>query len=302
MNDERLDNLIDAHLNGVMADAERLELEDRLLHSAIDRARFWELSEMHVVLHEGAQQKLSDSPPVVPVQPRVKPVTWLTLRPLTAVAAGIVFGMLCTSVVFGLVLRQQASVQTLLMEGFEDAEMIPGRGVPSSVGVWSGDLLPPSEATDEVGPAEGKRMVVLPTVGNKRLGFAYRFVDLTSLPPLEPGQYRQIEVTAQFHGKAPGGRSWLQMRLAVFTEDAVGAREIWKNALVNEMALLHVVKPVKAKSAAWTKVHSTIDVPAEARVLLVSLGAGVPRANPIKTDHYLDEVQVRLITRETPLP
>ncbi len=36
MNDERLDNLIDAHLNGAMSRDERIELEERLLHSATD--------------------------------------------------------------------------------------------------------------------------------------------------------------------------------------------------------------------------------------------------------------------------
>ena len=41
---------------------------------------------------------------------------------------------------------------------------------------------------------------------------------------------------------------------------------------------------------------------AEAKVLLVSLGAGVLPANPSKTERYLDNVQVRLITREAPLP
>ena len=51
MNDERLDQLIDAHLNGEMTEAERRELEERLLHSAADRARFWELAETHTVLH-----------------------------------------------------------------------------------------------------------------------------------------------------------------------------------------------------------------------------------------------------------
>ena len=39
MNDERLDQLIDAHLSSEMTEAERRELEERLLHSAADRAR-----------------------------------------------------------------------------------------------------------------------------------------------------------------------------------------------------------------------------------------------------------------------
>ena len=297
-------DLIERYIAGTLPDDEALALQNALKSDTDLRALYLDYMNLDVALGSHAESRAAVNEILAsPMAGETsRPARWLSWRPLAAAAAGIVFGMFCTSMVFGFVSRQQVRVQTLLMEGFEDAEMIPGRGVPSSVGVWSGDLLPPSEATDEVVPAEGKRMVVLPTVENKRLGFAYRFVDLTSLPPLEPGQNRQIEVTAQFHGKAPGDRSSLRMRLAVFTEDVVGASEIWKDSLVDEMALLNVVKPVKAKSAAWTKVRSTIDVPAEARVLMVSLGAGDPRASPIKADHYLDDVQIRLITREAPLP
>ncbi len=70
MNDERLDQLIDAHLNGEMTEAERRELEERLLHSAADRARFWELAETHTVLHEAMQRQLADCAAVAATPPR----------------------------------------------------------------------------------------------------------------------------------------------------------------------------------------------------------------------------------------
>ena len=61
MNDERLGQLIDAHLSGEMTEAERRELEERLLYSAADRARFWELAETHTLLHEAMQRQLAGS-------------------------------------------------------------------------------------------------------------------------------------------------------------------------------------------------------------------------------------------------
>ena len=61
MNDERLDCLIDQHLSGALVGEERRELEERLLHSASDRARFWQLSETHVLIHAGMQQGLGAS-------------------------------------------------------------------------------------------------------------------------------------------------------------------------------------------------------------------------------------------------
>ena len=89
MTEERLDDLIDQHLNGTMDDVTRAELEERLLHSATDRTRFWEMAESHALLHEGLQRQRTEA-----VAPRVKPRTiWLQWRPLAAAAAGIALTM-----------------------------------------------------------------------------------------------------------------------------------------------------------------------------------------------------------------
>lgn len=87
MNDERLDQLIDAHLNGEMTEAERRELEERLLHSAADRARFWELAETHTVLHEAMQRQLAGCTAVAETSPRVSRLAaWWRRVPRFAIA------------------------------------------------------------------------------------------------------------------------------------------------------------------------------------------------------------------------
>jgi len=58
MNEEHLDQLIDAHLSGVSTVEQRELLESRLLHSAADRERFWQLAETHTLLHEALQERL----------------------------------------------------------------------------------------------------------------------------------------------------------------------------------------------------------------------------------------------------
>ncbi len=89
MTDNRLDHLIDAHLNGAMSKEERLELNERLLHSAADRERFWQLSETHALLHEGLQQRVAESP-CIPRRFSSRPAWWL------AAAAVLVFGCVLT--------------------------------------------------------------------------------------------------------------------------------------------------------------------------------------------------------------
>lgn len=229
---------------------------------------------------------------------------WLAWRPLTAAAAGIMFGMFCTSVVFGFVVQQQIKTQTLFSEGFEQTDMPLDRGVPRRMEVWAGDLQAIDGTQGDVQPLEGRRMVMLPPVEKRQFSYAFRFMDMAKLPPIGATGTRQIEVTAQFYGAAEGVQNRFQIRLAAFAEDAIGAREIWVRGNLDEQSLLHVAKTVKVPKAAhgWTTVRSIIDVPAGAKVVLVSLAAGGAENEEPKVAHYLDDVQVRLITHEAPLP
>lgn len=86
MMDERLDHLIDAHLSGAMSDDGRRELDSRLLHSAADREHFWQLSETHVLLHEGIQRRVAESPRLPARRFPTHPIRWL------AAAAALLFG------------------------------------------------------------------------------------------------------------------------------------------------------------------------------------------------------------------
>ncbi len=65
---------------------------------------------------------------------------WSAWRPLTAsAAAGIVFGMFCTSVVFGFSVRSLEKVVSLLQEGFESGAAPLVTGIPQELNQWTGD-------------------------------------------------------------------------------------------------------------------------------------------------------------------
>lgn len=231
---------------------------------------------------------------------------WLSWRPLTAAAAGLVIGLFSTSLIFGFAGNRHFSVLTLLKEGFEDAGMPRESSVPTRVDVWAGDMLAPREASGKVRPAEGSRMATLPlvTTEKRRLSHAFRFIDVSRLPAGNPAQSRQIEVTAKFHCEKPGIKDRLQVRLAAFDESVDEAREIWLRDEAGELALMHVTKTVKTDPAVfgWNTVHAVMDLPDDARVLFISLAAGVAHGDKSKVEHYLDDVQVRLITSDMPLP
>ncbi|CAN5659437.1 hypothetical protein BH11VER1_BH11VER1_36540 [soil metagenome] len=298
-------DLIQRYIAGLTTDAEAEQMQDALRHDDVVARLYLRYMNLDVALEaQASTAAVTRSLLLAPDAPSKPPASRWTRWRSFAVAAGLAIGLFSASLVYGFVANRHFSVLTLLTERFEDAEMVRDHGVPSRKDVWSGDLLAPQGAEKEVKPEEGQRMVKLPPVENRKFSYAFRFVDLTTLPPMREGQTRQLEVTARFHGAAPGMRDRFQIRLAAFAEDITGAREIWVRDHVNEQALLHVVKTAKPDlgDRGWTTVRSMIDVSGGVNVALISLAAGVADSETPNTAHYLDNVQVRLITQEAPLP
>lgn len=296
------DSAARAELNKFLReDAEARRLLPRLLVD--EQALVSQLREESIV---GLTTPLGFTKPKATAQTAVptRPTRWLQWRALTAAAAGLVIGLFSASVVFGIVTQQHVRVDTVLLEGFENAAMPIDPTASARRHVWAGEMLPPIGEKGRVKPAEGKLMAVLPPHDRRRLSYAFRFFDVSSLPVAMNGQTRQIEVTARFHGETPGMRDKFQICLAAFAEDVAEAREIWTRNAMDDQALLHVTRTVKTEpdASGWTTVHSVIDVPEDAKVLLVSFAAGALHAGPSKTEHYLDDVQVRLITSDPVLP
>ena len=204
MNDERLDHLISAHLHGLLSSNERTELEQRLQHSASDREHFWQEAELHSMMHASLQTDI-----VLPERPRPAATPWLAWRPLTAAAAGIVFGMFCTSVVFGYVMpRAVATASRLfaLVDGsFEKTMGRVGSGFPSEFGKWSGDeaevvenlSLNAKEGKQALRFVRAEREAALPNYGAASCD-VYQLVDLRSLKAdADPGE-ATLELSARF--------------------------------------------------------------------------------------------------------
>ena len=191
MNDERLDDLIDHHLNGVIDGNELAELEERLLHSAADRERFWKLAEVHSLLHErggsggveewgstgvGAKEihpstlrpapQLPFSPtPALPFSPTpalpLSPAS--ARRSLISAAIGLLLGLCSASVVWAMALNQWRVPKTLPLPlfdgGFEVSDLLGDEGVPTRAGVWGGDFAKVVSSERGVVPVEGRRML-----------------------------------------------------------------------------------------------------------------------------------------------
>ena len=319
MNDERLDDLIDQHLNDTMNAADRAELEDRLLHSAADRARFWKLAETHVLVHEGIQQMLAAPAPNLEragvsmgttMTPRVIPRSvWLQWRPLTAAAAGLVFGMFCTTIVRAYVGPNAGKVMTLLREGFESGTTGTLPGLPREAGAWSGDEARVVAAENGVKPKNGVKMLrfvsatfVGENAKHSAWGDVYRLVDLR-------GQVREskslLRLTASFDaGPFPAGQEYACCaELITLEDDLADAPQPLSLPWVHENGASAAKRnfPLKGDGV-WKEASVEVPVSPQTRFVLVHLAVQrrkpYPPAEPVQFGgHYLDDVKLEILTQ-----
>jgi len=329
MKDDRLDDLIDRHLNGALDDAARLELEDRLLHSAADRVRFWQLAETHVLLHEGIQRGLarlapgtdfggSPASPSVngPVRPRAR---WSQWRPLTAAAAGLALGIFCASAAWAYVSpglpRFVKHVLAVANAGFEEDAAPQPNGVPVRYGVWSGDhaaLVGPEQG---IVPKQGQRMfrflrsdsTEASSRGTIFNGNIYQVIDVRpSRDALATGS-AIVDWSAWFNcvpDQAAEKTKFVASVWAFVGETAILPRN-WADKLYQETAYSSWKITADDDPQSWQRIAGSMMVPPDADFLVVELKV-VP-AEPVPVDgavtfagHYADDVQLILRSHASP--
>lgn len=292
--------LIQHYLHGEATDAEVAEL-DRLLAS--DRALRRKLiveTGIDAGLCEIARERASQPSVVVP-----RRSVWLSWRPLTAAAAGIAFGMFCTSVVFAYAVPRMRvdrhRVVPLFIERFEDVKAVFGRGFPNDADGWSGDFDEVVSTDGAISPKEGQHMARLAPIAGRKFCAAERIVDLAKFPLISGTESRMVEVTASFHGMDSEWADRNQIRLAAFAEAPTNVKAIWNSDGRLDQVLQHLGRTVTMKPGehGWQTLKVSMEIPTGARSLVIHLGAGVADDVGPKTLHYIDDVRAQFVITET---
>ena len=160
-------DLIERYISGTITEAETEALEQQLKTDA--DLRDWYLDAVNLDSALELTAESAELAMILPVPPSHRvltpasshPFRWLSWRPLTAAAAGIMFGMFCTSVVFAYVGPSLGKVVTLLQEGFERGPAPLVTGVPPVPGRWSGDYSEIVLEHEGVKPKDGNKMARL---------------------------------------------------------------------------------------------------------------------------------------------
>jgi hypothetical protein len=241
-----------------------------------------------------------------------KAARWFAWRPLTAAAAGIVFGMLCTSVVFGFV-AQRAAVKKMPLvvfdSGLEDVKQTLNEGLPSQSGQWGMDDAQVVPAEGKVTPLIGQHMLRLQPIPREKnvknhTSRAYQVLDLRSLPTSAMTTDTEVEVSASFCPTNSGISSRYLIRAIALDEvPAQATKNFWSkvesDGVVSESQRFDSVPG----AAGWRTFSMTLRLPPGSKTLVLILGAVPPEdADQPATAHYLDDVQVSLLSSENPLP
>ena len=111
-------------------------------------------------LREEGIVELLEPAPTHKTAPRMR-TRWLAWRPLTAMTAGVVFGLFGASVLlgFGPGGRWTEKVTTLFVESFESGPAPSVTGVPQQLSQWSGDFSELVGEQQGIKPAHGTKMI-----------------------------------------------------------------------------------------------------------------------------------------------
>ncbi len=242
---------------------------------------------------------------------------WLSWRPLTAAAAGIVFGMLCTSLVFGH--SNPRIVQQMLIlanAGFEEQEAPLPDGIPLHFGVWSGDF---SEIVGEqrgITPHEGKRMFRFLRSDSKDgfparayHGNMYQFIDIKPWRDAIASGTAVVDWSAWFNciSEPAGTPSQFEASMWAFAGDPSCVRRNWEEKLHQELGYSTWRVVADQDPNTWQRVTGSLIVPPDTDFLVVEIKAIAGNETPANgvvafSGHYADDVQMVLRTnaREHP--
>ncbi len=236
--------------------------------------------------------------------------SWLQWR---SIAAGVIFGMLCTSVVFGFALPLAGKALTLLRESFENASLPLFTGVPIEPGLWSGDV------SEIVGEQQG----VKPACGGKMLRFlradfegkpspdSSHLADMHQLIDLRP--YRQeiadggavVEVSASFNAIPFPEDEKYGCAVSIFALDAEmatnGSTRSGSTLMTDALAMTRSDRGrlIDREPTTWQRVTSDLRLPPDTDFVMIRLHINRSRRSPGITfaGHYADDVRVSLIRR-----
>lgn len=304
--------LIGTYLGGSASPEQTRQLEALMLNDPKLRTAFLRYARMDAALagqtpSAAGQPLLSetpweDTPKIRSARLRLSPVA-------AAAAAGVVFGMFCSSMVLAYVAPVASKALGLLWESFETGPAPLAEGVPNEASRWGGD------DSELVGMQQG----VKPSTGTRMLRL--RRPDFAGKPPaasVRADMYRVVDLRAH---RQEIGHGEAMVQLSALFNHGVSGEALGSDGLITLYALpnaraftglvpddsrlsLGAVAMVRKSIArlddqpqTWEKLQAELRLPAETQFLVIHLGMKPlpPLATGSEFDGlYVDDVRLTL--------
>lgn len=298
-------DLIQRHMAELLDEEEALALQNGLRHDPELRRLYLHYMSLDVALeaHAGSTARVHEMLLSPPHTKSKRWHGWLQWRPLTAAAAGLVMGLFSATMVWAYAAHQRSV--TLMHEGFETSPTIARKHFPESAAQWSVVGVKLVGPEGDVSPKEGARMLRLEPRAKEKTTRMYYAVDLRSFPPMTPGQRRQYQLRASFHAAVAGKTDHYMLRSAAFADELSEIDPHWmldQWSDIQDHSLSSAARSLKVPSgdARWEDLSLTMDVPAGARILVISVWAATleDKAED-RAAHYVDDIRLSYFTPES---
>lgn len=235
-------------------------------------------------------------------------------RPLTAAAAGLVFGMFCTSIVFAYVSLSLDKVTTLLQDSFESCLAPEVIGVPTKPGIWSGDFTEIVGEEQGVNPEAGKKMLRFlsadydgkPNQGGYSADL-FRLIDVRPFRREFSDGGSIVQLSAAFDAITSPADKKYECDVCIFALDAdmatAGAMRLQNRLFTGSLAMARSSRNVQDRDpATWQRMACELRLPPNTDFLMIRIGVVHASHMPgAFAGHYADDVRVTMARRE-PLP
>jgi hypothetical protein len=307
-----LNDLIHACLDGVASEDQMARLNAKLRDDAAARDVYLQLADIHSCLAVDESLWI-ESPAHTRAHAAHTPAPrqhWFVRHPLAATAAGIVFGMFCTSVLFAYVTPSLVRTKLVFNEDFEvgtSKKTTPG--VPRETGKWAGDEAEVVTSSPELKSNSGRKMLrflsaTYPGENSPRSlwGDVYRIVDVQGL--VAPGR-AVARISASFAQDKPSGdaRFSCSVEAIAMDQDLATLPETPTLAwLQQNNSAAGSRKLALSTSGEWREVSAEVPITAQTRFVVLHL-AVIQTTPVIHTGvvqfpgQYVDDVKVEILAR-----